>query len=192
MNQGKYATLDMRSRAVLAVAGGQPRSPVAEAYRGKRPTWLRWVRRCATAGRRGRQRRSGRGRPRLLAALDREALNAIVWEPASPFGFETDVGTVERRRQGIRAPYGRTVSPHPVRRRRRDAGFTSQQPERRYGAVNAEARQEWLRAAAPRVRVAVRHFRALWYFLDESKVSLTAFRGKPRAFRGQPPPVRVT
>src|SRR5262249_5399831 len=150
MNPGKDATLYMRSRAVLGVAGGQPRSPLAATFRGKRPIWLRWVRRCATAGRRGRQRRSGRGRPRLLAALDREALNAIVWEPASPFGFETDVGTVERRRQGIRAPYGRTVSPDPVGRRRRDAGVTSQPPERRDGAGQRGAPRGGGPGAAPR------------------------------------------
>lgn len=192
MSQGRYSTLDMRSRAVLAVERGQPRGQVAEAYGVDRTTLFRWVRRFSTQGSRGLERRPGSGRPRLLAAFDMEALNDVVLEPASHFGFETDLWTVGRLRQVIREHYGVTVSPDTVWRRLRDAGFTYQKPERRYFEVNEEARQEWLRDEAPRIRAAVREFRALLYFQDESNVSLTAFLGKTWAFRGQTPQVAVT
>ena len=121
-----------------------------------------------------------------------EALNDIVLEPASHFGFETDLWTVGRLRQVIREQYGVTISQDTVWRRLRDAGFTYQKPERRYFEVSEDARQEWLQSEAPRIRAAVREFRAILYFQDESNVSLTAFLGKTWAFRAQTPKVTVT
>jgi transposase len=192
MSQGGYSTLAVRSRAVLAVERGQAVGQVAEAYGVNRTTLFRWVRRFTSEGRRGLERRLGSGRPRLLTALDLEAINDLVLEPASVFGFETDLWTVGRLRRVIREQYGITVSPDTVWRRLREAGFTYQKPERRYFEVNEEARDEWLRTAAPRIRADVRKFRAILYFQDESNVSLTAFLGKTWAFRGQTPQVSVT
>jgi transposase len=182
----------MRARAVAAVAGGLPVGQVAQAYRVNRTTLFRWVQRCAAEGGRGLKRRPGSGRPRLLAAFDMEALNDIVLEPASHFGFETDLWTVARLRQVIREQYGVTVSRDTVWRRLRDAGFTYQQPERRYFEINEESRQEWLRTEAPQIRAAVQDWRAMLYFQDEANVSLTAFLGKTWSFRGQTPRVVVT
>jgi len=192
MCQGRYSTTDVRSRAVLAVERGQPLNQVAVAYNVHRTTLFRWVRRFATQGSHGLDRRPGSGRPRLLPAFDAEALNDVVLEPASVFGFETDLWTTSRLLQVIRELYGVTLSPDTVWRRLRDAGFTYQKPERRYFEVNEEAREEWLRTEAPRIRAAVRKFRAILYFQDESNVSLTAFLGKTWGFRGQTPQVRVT
>ena len=192
MSQGRYSTLDLRSRAALAVERGQPLGQVADAYCVDRTTLFRWMQRYATEGKRGLERRVGSGRPRLLATFDMEALNDIVLDPASDFGFETDLWTVGRLRQVIREQYGVTISADTVWRRLRDAGFTYQKPERRYFEVNEEAREEWLRDEAPRIRAAVRQFRAILYFQDESNVSLTAFLGKTWAYCGQTPQVRVT
>jgi transposase len=192
MNQGRYSTLDVRSRAVQAVQRGQPLNQVAQAFGVNRTTLFRWLCRFETEGSRGLERRAGSGRPRLLDVFDMEALNDVVLEPASHFGFETDLWTVSRLRQVIRDQYGVTLSEDTVWRRLRDAGFTYQKPERRYFEVNEEAREEWLRTEAPRIRAAVRAFQAILYFQDESNVSLTAFLGKTWAFRGQTPQARVT
>jgi transposase len=182
----------MRSRAVQAVEGGQPIGQVAAAYRVDRTTVFRWMRRFTTNGMVGLARRGGSGRPRLLAAFDMEALNDVLLEPASHFGFETDLWTVGRLRQVIHDQYGVSLSENTVWRRLREAGFTYQKPERRYFEINEEARQEWMATEAPRIRAAVREWRAILYFQDETNVSLTAFLGKTWAFRGQTPHLRVT
>ena len=184
--------MEMRSRAVSAVERGQPIGQVAEAYGVCRTTLFRWLCRFTNEGHDGLERRGGSGRPRLLAALDMEAINDIVLEPASVFGFETDLWTVGRLRRVIREEYGVTISPDTVWRRLREAGFTYQKPERRYFEVNEKAREEWLRIDAPRIRADVRKFRAILYFQDESNVSLTAFLGKTWGFRGHTPQVTVT
>src|SRR6267142_173718 len=102
MNHGRYSTVDMRSRAVLAIEGGQRLGQVANAHGVDRTTLFRWVRRFAAEGHRGLERRAGSGRPRLLAAFDMEALNDVVLEPASHFGFETDLWTVGRLQHVVR------------------------------------------------------------------------------------------
>lgn len=192
MSQGRFSTLEIRERAVRAVLQTQPLGQVADAYGIDRTTLYRWVRRYHEEGNKGLQRRPGSGRPRLLTAFDMEAVNDIVLQPASHFGFETNLWTVGRLQQVIREQYGATLSLNTLWRRLRDAGFTYQKPERRYFEVNEEARQEWLRDEAPRIRSAVRTFQAILYFQDESNVSLTAFLGKTWAFRGETPRVPVT
>src|SRR5713101_8378420 len=101
MSQGRFSTVEIRERAVQAALQTQPFGQVAEAYCIDRTTLYRWVRRYHENGKRGLQRRPGSGRPRLLAAFDMEALNDIVLEPASQFGFETDLWTVGRLRRVI-------------------------------------------------------------------------------------------
>jgi transposase len=184
--------LEMRERAVRSVLQGQAHGQVAEAYCIERTTLYRWVCRYQAHGAAGLLRKTGSGRPRLLTAFDMEALNDIVLEPASYFGFETDLWTVGRLRRVLQDRYGILLSSNTVWRRLRDAGFTYQKPERRYFQLNEEAREEWLRDEVPRIRAAVREFRAILYFQDESNVSLTAFLGKTWAFCGQTPSVRVT
>jgi transposase len=192
MSQGRYSTIAIRQRSVRAVLRGQPIGRVAEAYGVDRTTLFRWFCRFREDGVPGLQRRPGSGRPRLLVDFDDVALNDIVLDPATAFGFETELWTVGRLRRVIQEQYGVTVSPDTVWRRLRDAGFTYQKPERRYFEIDEEARAEWLRTEAPRIRAAVREFRAILYFQDESNVPLTAVLGKTWAFRGQTPHVRVT
>lgn len=99
----------------------------------------------------------------MLPKFDVCALNEILVEPASEFGFETDLWTIGRLRQVIQDRYGVTICTHTVWRRLRDAGFTYQKPERQYFELNEEAREEWMREEAPRIRAAARKFQALLY-----------------------------
>ena len=165
---------------------------VAEAYRIDRTTLFRWVTRYRVGGSKGLQRRPGSGRPRLLEELDEAALCRIVLQPASFFGFETALWTVGRLRRVIQEKYAIVVSSDTVWRRLQDAGLTYQKPERQYFEIDEEARQKWLRFEVLRIRAAVREFRAILYFQDESNVSLTAFLGKTWAPRGQTPKLTVT
>jgi len=192
MSHGQYSSLELRERAVRAVLQGQPVGQVADAYEVDRTTLYRWVRRHDEHGEQGLQRRPGSGRPRLLPKFDVFALNDVLVEPASEFGFETDLWTVKRVRQVVQEQYGVAVSARTIWRRLRDAGFTYQKPERQYFELNEEEREEWMRTEAPRIRAAVRKFQAILYFQDESNVSLTASVGKTWAFCGHPPSVRVT
>jgi len=192
MGHGRYSSVELRERAVDAVARGQLLVQVADVFGVDRTTLYRWLRRYDEDGAQGLQRKTGSGRPRLLPQFDDFALIDILVEPASEFGFETDLWTIGRLRQIIQDRYGVTVCKHTVWRRLREAGFTYQKPERQYFELNEEAREEWMREEAPRIRAAVRKFQAILYFQDESNVSLTASVGKTWSYCGHTPTVRLT
>jgi transposase len=192
MCQGRYSTFDVRVRAVEAVERGLAVGQVADTFNVDRTTLFRWLQKFHTNGQNGLQRQIGSGRPRLLEDLEEKDLRWIVMCPASDFGYETDLWTVGRLQQVIEEVLEVEVSKDTVWRRLRDAGLTYQKPERQYFQVDEKARQKWLRTEVPQIRTAVRKFRAILYFQDESNVSLTAFLGKTWGICGQTPRVPVT
>lgn len=192
MYDGSYSTPEVRRSAVAAVHAGMALQTVAEAYHVDRTTVYRWVTRWKTLGDSGLDRRPGSGRPRKLEELTESELEGIVLEPASAFGFETDLWTVGRLRRVIHDEFGVSLSKNTVWRRLRDAGLTYQKPEREYFDIDEKARLEWLRTEVPQILKTVRKFRAILYFQDESNVSLTAFLGKTWAPCGETPRCRVT
>jgi transposase len=190
--QGKYSTYELRVRAVAAVTDGLPVGEVAQAYSIDRVTLFRWVTRHSKNGLDGLQRKSGSGRPRLLSALDQSALLDIVLQPATAFGFETDLWTIRRLHHVVQEVHHTTISQDTIWRRVRDAGLTYQKPERQYFQLDEKAREEWMRTVAPAIRRSVKKLKALLYFQDEANVSLTAFLGKTWAPRGHTPRQKVT
>jgi transposase len=192
MCQGRYSTFDVRVRAVDAVQRGLAIGQVAEAFYVDRTTLFRWVQKYQANGEEGLQRQPVSGRPRLLDDLEQQDLRWLIMCPASDFGYETDLWTVGRLKQVIEEVFEVAVSKYTVWRRLRDAGLTYQKPERQYFQIDEKARRQWLRTEVPQIRTAVRKFRAILYFQDESNVSLTAFLGKTWGICGQTPKVAVT
>ena len=131
MKAGAYSTTEIRARAVEALARGM--TDAASAYCVDRTTLFRWRRRYESEGEAGLQRRSGSGRPRKWTELSEEDVwYEIVLQPASAFGFETDLWTVRRVHQVLCYEYGAVISRDTVWRRLREAGLTYQKPERQY------------------------------------------------------------
>ena len=116
----------------------------------------------------------------------------LILQPATNFGYETDLWTVGRVHQVVQEKLKVIVSKDTIWRRLREAGLTYQKPERQYFETDDEARQEWLECTLPKVRETVRKYRAILYFQDEANVSLTAFLGKTWAPRGKTPKGQVT
>jgi transposase len=189
LNQGRYSTLEVRVRAVEAITRGLPMGEVADAFGIDRTTLYRWVSRNKTVG---LLRRVGSGRPRLLEDLTEEGLVEIILKPAIAYGYETDLWTIGRVHRVIQEQYQIEISQDTIWRRLREAGLTYQKPERQYFQMDEEARKNWMRSVAPKIRRTVRKHAALLYFQDEANVSLTAFLGKTWAPRGKTPRQKVT
>lgn len=194
MDGAIYSTFEVRLRAVQAVLDQcLPITTVALAYGIDRATLHRWIARYKSAGGiQGLRRSPVSGRPRKMAVIDRATLQAIVLAPAIQYGYETDFWTIRRLIQVIESQCGVTVSKQTVMRRLHEAGLTYQKPEREYFELSHEERQEWVRTTVPRIRRAVRKFKAILYFQDEANISLTALLGKTWAPSGQTPKQRVT
>lgn len=188
-----YSTFDIRLRAVRAVVdSGMSVTDVAEAYGTDRSTVHRWLSRYAASGERGLVRTPVSGRPRKLAALDSSSLIDIVLAPATKFRYETDFWTTRRLIQVIASQFGIVLSKRTVLRRLHEAGLSYQKPEREYFELSEEERAEWRRTELPRIRRAVRKYKAILYFQDEANISLTALLGKTWAPVGCTPKQRVT
>ena len=190
---GGYSTFEIRARAVQAVLShGIGICEVAEAYSTDRTTLFRWIKRYEQHGESGLCRKAGSGRPRKLQEVDSHAIWNLVLQPATTFGFETDLWTVTRVHQVVQAQLRVVISKDTIWRRLREAGLTYQKPERQYFEADEKARHEWLENTLPRIRDTVRKYRAILYFQDEANVSLTAFLGKTWAPCGQTPKGQVT
>ena len=192
MSEKGYSTYEIRVRAVDAVQRGWRVDQAADAYGVSRRTLHRWLARYDRNGYDGLHRKEGSGRPRKLEDWSEDDWRAIVLQPASAYGYETDLWTVGRLHGVIHDAYGMTVSRDTIWRRLREAGLTYQKPEREYYEVDEEAREKWRRYEVPKIRRAVEKYRAILYFQDESNVSLTAFLGKTWARCGQTPKAPVT
>ncbi len=192
MDERQNSTYDVRVRAVRAVVRGRSMSDVADAYDTNRSTVSRWVTRFEEQGEEGLVRRPTSGRPRTLAQLTEEELRNIVLQPASQFGYESDLWTVSRLQVVIEDQYRVSVSKDTIWRRLREAGLTYQKPERQYYELDEQARQDWLRNDVPIIRRTVEKYRAILYFQDEANISLTAFLGKTWSPSGQTPKAKVT
>ena len=167
-------------------------SDVADAYETDRSTIFGWVNRFQEEGEEGLVRRPTSGRPRKLQDLTEEELRNIVLQPASDFGYETDLWTAGRLHTVIEDQYRVRVSKDTIWRRLREAGLTYQKPEREYYELDEETRQDWLRKEVPKIRNTVEKYRAILYFQDGANVSLTAFLGKMWSPCGQTPKAKVT
>jgi transposase len=188
-----YSTLDIRVRAVRAVIdSGLTITEVAAAYGTDRSTIYRWLKRFDSDGEKGLERKPVPGRPRKLARLHADALVDIVLAPASEFGYETDFWTARRLIQVIGTEFGVVLSKRTVLRRLHEAGLSYQKPEREYFELSEEERAAWRQTELPRIRRAVRKYKAILYFQDEANVSLTALLGKTWGLVGYPPKQRVT
>lgn len=192
MSDGSQVSAEMRHRATIAVHDGMPVGQVAVAYGVNRTTLFRWLRRVELEGERGLLRRPGSGGPRKLEELTEDELYDLVTQPASHFGYETDLWTVARLRAVIQEQFRVSLSKSSVWRRLRDAGLTYQKPEREYDEIDEQARKKWLRYEVPKIRRAIEKYHAILYFQDESNISLTAFLGKTWAPSGKTPKAKVT
>jgi transposase len=193
MCQGRYSTYDVRIRAVQAVVDrGLAIGSVAEAFETDRTTLFRWIKRYEQQGENGLYRQAGSGRPRKLKELESRRLWNLVLQPATNFGYETDLWTVGRVHQVVQERLKVVISKDTIWRRLREAGLTYQKPEREYFQADDQERQAWIERQLPKIRETVRKYRAILYFQDEANVSLTPFLGKTWAPRGKTPKTEVT
>jgi transposase len=193
MQEAKYSTYELRVRAVQAVQEGMTVTQVAQAYQVDRTTLHRWLARYRQSGNaEALLRHPGSGRPRKLQEITLEQWRTVILQPASAFGFETDFWTAKRVHQVISQQFGLAVGTRTIVRRLHDAGLSYQKPTREYCEADPLARQEWLRSTLPKIRTALREYRAILYCEDEASISLTALLGKTWAVRGQTPKQKVT
>jgi transposase len=138
------------------------------------------------------QRKIGSGRPKILDDETLSCLFDIVLNPASRFGFETDLWTSRRIIQVLEKEFTIKISQSTMWRMLRELDLTYQKPERRYFQANETLRKEWLKKDLPKIMSIVKKHRAILYFEDEANISLTPVLGRTWAIKGETPIQIVT
>ncbi len=129
MQEAKYSTYEVRVRAVQAVLEGMTVTQVAQAYQIDRTTLHRWLTRYQKSGStEGLARHSGSGRPRKLHEVNLEQWRAMILQPASTFGFETDFWTAKWVHQVVTEQFGVSVGSRTIIHRLQEAGLSYQKP----------------------------------------------------------------
>ncbi len=192
MQEKRYSTYEVRVRAVRACLGGMKIENVTKAFQANRATIYRWVKRYKEEKDKGLQRRKVSGRPKVLDKVKNEEFLSVVFKSAMEFGYETDFWTSDRIRHVLKKDYDLEVSRWTVWRKLRDLGLTYQKPERQYFEASKELREQWKRKELPKVRQAIRRYKAILYCQDESTIRLTATLAKTWSPRGISPKQTVT
>ena len=192
MQETKYSTLEIRIHAVQARLNGMSMNNVASAYQVNRSTLHRWVERYRTKGKQGLNRCTVSGRPHIFKEIKNETFLSIILKPATHFGYETDFWTSKRLRNVLHEQFHVSGSRWTVWRRLRNLNLTYQKPERHYFEASEELRAQWRKKELPKIKRALRRYKAILYCEDESTIRLTAILAKTWAPCGQTPSQQVT
>ena len=192
MQETKYSTLEIRVRAVQARLNGMSMNNVSSAYQVNRSTLHRWIIRYRNNGEQGLNRCTVSGRPSILKVIRNETFLSIILKPATSFGYETDFWTSQRLCHVIREQFHISGSRWTVWRRLRDLNLTYQKPERHYFEASEELRTQWRKRELPKIKRALRCYKAILYCQDEATIRLTAVLAKTWAPCGQTPVQQVT
>jgi transposase len=179
----------IRLQAVREIRAGESPEVIARRLRFSREIVYRWLRRLRAGGLRALRRRPAPGARPKLSPQQIRTVKHWVTQPASRFGFVSDLWTVVRLRIVIRRQFHITFSPSGLWRFLRREGLSPQRPLKRALERDEEAIRRWVRQEYPRIRAEARKHRAILYFGDESGVRTDHVSGRTWAQRGHTPEI---
>ena len=181
----------IRLQAVRDVRGGESPEVIARRVGFCREIVYDWLRRARRQGLAAlRRRRAPGAQPKLSPTQIRQVKQWVVTQPASHFGFLSDLWTVARLRKVLRHRFHVVFSPSGLWRFLRREGLSPQRPLKIALERDEAAIRRWLRQEYPRIRAEARKTKALLYFGDESGVRTDHVSGRTWGQRGHTPVAR--
>jgi transposase len=175
-----------RTRAVQAVADGQPRKTVAKVLGVHIKTVSRWVRDARRPG--GLVAKPHPGPTPGLTDADLRRLAGLLSEGAKAHGWHNELWTAARVARLIEREFDLDYHPEHVREiLKRRLGWTSQKPRRRARERDDKEVARWVGDEFPRIVREAWRRSAYLAFLDESGFFLTPTVRRTLAPRGKTP-----
>lgn len=165
---------------------------IADSCGMHRGTVSNWLRKYRNDGIDGLKEKKAPGAKPKLDSEDLSKLYAIIEQPASSFGFETDLWDCPRLKQVIEIRIGKKLDSSNVWRLLKKMNLSPQKPERRSKEQNILEVKKWLDEAWPEIKKHAKRWQAIIYFQDECGVSLIPSVGRTWAVRGETPILRTT
>ncbi len=179
----------IRLQAVREIRAGESPEVLARRLGFCRQIVYRWLQRARARGLATLHRHPAPGAQPKLAPRQIRTVKQWVTQPASRFGFVSDLWTVARLRAVIRRQFRIAFSPSGLWRFLRREGLSPQRPLTRALERDEAAIRRWVHREYPRIRAEARKQRALLYFGDESGVRTDHVSGRTWAQRGHTPEV---
>lgn len=116
----------------------------------------------------------------------------LILKPANKYGFSDGLWSTTRIVQLITMKFGLKVSKITVWRLLRENDFFYKSPEMNFKEGDKDKLDEWLNNKFPEILKKVKKYKGILYFLDESNIKLTAFKGKTWSLKGKRPILKVS
>lgn len=145
----------------------------------------RWIREYRKGKRFVRKKRPGSGsKPKINGATAKKLLR-IVKNPASKYGFETDLWNTSRLRIICKKKLKLSVSHMAIWRFLKKFDQSFKKVQKQYYETNLAAQDEWKKKDLREIKKVVKKHRAILYFEDESCIQLTPVMGKSWGPKGK-------
>ena len=180
-------TAAQKEQAIRAIQHeGMSVKDVSKAFGVHRATLYRWTQKKANKIPLQRQINPLSGRQPIISGQTSTDLKDILAQPATTFGYDTDLWNTTRIRQVLKKQLQVKVSKSALQRTLTKIRYAFRKPEKRYDQAKPAEQKAWKTDTIPKIKHLIGEKRAILYFLDEANLNLGPTLGKTWAPKGKP------
>lgn len=180
-----HPSSETKYKIVKAYIEGNSAQHLSKIFDYDRCVIHRWVREYKKKKKFARKKKPGSGRrPKIDNSTARKLLR-IVGNPASKYGFETDLWNTSRLRIICKRNLNVTVSHMALWRFLKKFDQSFKKVQKQYYETDLVGQEEWKRKDLRKIKATVKKHRAILYFEDESCIQLTPVMGKSWGPKGK-------
>lgn len=169
---------EIKLKIVKAYMCGESALHLSKIFGHDRVVIHRWVSEHKKGKRFTRKKRPGSGSKSKIGGATAKKLLRIIKNPASKYGFETDLWNTTRLRIICKKRLKISVSQMAIWRFLQKFGQSFKKVQKQYYETNLENQEEWKRKELREIKAIIKKHRAILYFEDESCIQLSPVMGK--------------
>ena len=153
-------------------------SDIVEVWGVDKSSVYKWVKQVKRGESLERKKSPGSGRLSSIDSKNQRKILKMIKQPASKFGFETDLWTTTRILVICKRDLKLKVSRMCIWRFLINFRQSFKKVQKQYYEANIEEQEKWKRTTKRKIMNSVKKHRAILYFEDESNITLTPVMGK--------------
>ena len=174
----KKPSAETKLLIVNAFNNGQSAIALSEIFGFTREAIHSWVRIHKKGGALSRRTRPGSGRIPKIDGSNGRRLLRILKQPASEFGFETDLWNTKRIKIICKKEMKISPSRMSIWRFLHRFEQSFKKVQKSYYEVDTSVQEDWKKTVLPKIKKTVKKHRAILYFEDESNIALSPVMGR--------------